>query len=230
MKIALFSDIHGNITGLQAVLARLDQLGGADHTFALGDYLAVGPGADDLMDLLLARNIRMVRGNWDEIFIDPDAYIGRLPPEAQPFVIENHEWLQRNVSTAAQALIAQLPLHDEVEVAAGRRLFLCHAAPGDPWNTACNVTTSTATLRAVYGAVDADVVAYGHYHAHHVLHLDGKLLLNVASVGMKRGGQSALTLLEYTDERWNVQQYQVPYDLAAFERLSVERGVPRRPA
>jgi hypothetical protein len=37
-------------------------------------------------------------------------------------------------------------------------------------------------------------------------------------------------LLEYTDERWNVQQYQAPYDLEAFERLSLARGVPRRTA
>jgi hypothetical protein len=42
------------------------------------------------------------------------------------------------------------------------------------------------------------------------------------------GGLSALTLLEYADERWSVQQYQVPYDLEAFERLSLARGVPRR--
>jgi hypothetical protein len=38
--------------------------------------------------------------------------------------------------------------------------------------------------------------------------------------------QSALTILEYGDDRWNVQQYQVPYDVAVFEHLSGERGFP----
>jgi predicted phosphodiesterase len=70
MRVALFSDLHGNIVGLQAVLARIDQLGGADVIFALGDFLAVGPGGDDLLDMLIARQVRMIRGNWDEIFID----------------------------------------------------------------------------------------------------------------------------------------------------------------
>jgi predicted phosphodiesterase len=228
MRIALFSDIHGNIVGLEAVLAKLDQLGGADVIYALGDFLAVGPGHDDLIDMLLGRGARMVRGNWDEVFIDPEAYVARMPAEQQPVVRSHYEWLLRSVSPATRRLLADLPLHDELTVAPGRRLFVCHAAPGDPWSRVCGAQTDADTLRAVYGGVDADVIAYGHYHALHVIHLDGRLLLNVASVGMKRGGQSALTMLEYSSGRWSVQQYQVPYDVTAFERMSHERGVPPR--
>ena len=228
MRIALLSDIHGNIVGLQTVLARIDQLGGADILFALGDFLAVGPGTDDLIDLLLARQARMIRGNWDEIFIDMDRYLERTPPDAHSFVMKNYEWLLHNVSSDAQKLIAGLPLTDEIEPETGRRLFVCHAAPDDPWSRACSANIPTATLRDVYGSVQADVVAYGHYHAHHIVPLDYKLLINVASVGMKRGGQSAFTMLEYADERWTIQQYQVPYDTEQFARLSRERGVPLR--
>ena len=37
MRLAVFSDIHGNLTALDAVLADLEALGGADHTWFLGD-------------------------------------------------------------------------------------------------------------------------------------------------------------------------------------------------
>ncbi|HEU5015504.1 MAG TPA: metallophosphoesterase family protein [Roseiflexaceae bacterium] len=228
MRIALLSDIHGNIVGLQAALARIDQLGGADVLFALGDFLAVGPGADDLIDLLLARQARMIRGNWDEIFMGVERYLEHIPPDAHAFVMQNYEWLMHNVSPDAQNLIAGLPLNDQIEVEFGRRLFVCHAAPDDPWSRACSANVPTATLRDVYGSVQADVVAYGHYHAHHIVPLDHKLLVNVASVGMKRGAQSAFTMLEYADERWTIQQYQTPYDTEQFTRLSRERGVPLR--
>lgn len=228
MRVALFSDIHGNIVGLEAVLAKLDALGGADVIYALGDFLAIGPGHEDLLALLVARGVRMVLGNWDEVFIDPEAYIARMAPAMQASVRAHAEWLFRHVSTASQRHLATLPLSDELTVAPGRRLFVCHAAPTDPWSRACEAHTETDTLRAVYGQIDADVIAYGHYHAHHVIHLDGRLLINVASVGMKRGGQSALTMLTFTHGRWSVQQYQVPYDIAAFERLTLERGVPPR--
>ena len=56
------------------------------------------------------------------------------------------------------------------------------------------------------------MIASGHYHAHHSIQLEQQLLLNVASVGRKRGAQSAFTMMDYTDGRWNVQQFQVPYD------------------
>ncbi|MEP7188282.1 MAG: metallophosphoesterase family protein [Roseiflexaceae bacterium] len=227
MRVALFSDLHGNIVGLEAVLARIEQLGGADVIFALGDFLAVGPGGDDLLDLLISRQVRMIRGNWDEIFIDLQGYLARLPASAHPFVLKNYEWLLRNVSSAAQQLLATLPLSDQLEVAPGQHLFVCHAAPDDPWSRACGADAATATLRTLYGAVPAQVIAYGHYHAHHIIQLDQQLLLNVASVGMKRGAQSAFTMLDYTDGRWSVQQHQVPYDAALLAQLTHERGVPR---
>ncbi len=229
MRIALFSDIHGNVVGLQAILARLDHLGGADVLYALGDFLAVGPGAEDVIELLLERHVRMVRGNWDEVFIDPDAYIANADPQARVPISRQVAWLQRNLSSRSQALLASLPLHAELTVAADQKLFVCHAAPDDPWSDACSAATPTAQLRHIFGPVGAQIIAYGHYHAHHVISLDGKLLINVASVGMQRGGtgQSAFTLVEYADERWTVQQYQVPYDVAAFKQLCIERGVPQ---
>jgi hypothetical protein len=52
--------------------------------------------------------------------------------------------------------------------------------------------------------------AYGHYHGHHVISLDGKLLVNVVGVGIG-DDLAAFTLVDY-DDRWVVRQYQVPYD------------------
>ncbi len=228
MRIALFSDIHGNIVGLHAVLARLDQLGGADVLFALGDFLAIGPGADDLLDLLMTRHVRMVRGNWDEIFMDPARYLARTPAHRRPVVERHFAWLQRHLSTDAQQLLATLPIQDELVFALGRKLFVCHAAPADPWSATCTPSIPIPTLRHVYGGLDAEVVAFGHYHAHHIMRLDNKILVNVASVGMHPQGDalSAITIIDATEERVVIQQYQVPYDGAAYERLCRERAVP----
>jgi predicted phosphodiesterase len=61
MRIALFSDIHGNTPGLQAILTHMDTQGGADFLFSLGDMLVGGPGTDDIIELLLERNVQMIR-------------------------------------------------------------------------------------------------------------------------------------------------------------------------
>ena len=55
MKLAIFSDIHGHLAGLRAVLAAIDRLGGADAWYAAGDILLGGAGAEDLLELLQAR-------------------------------------------------------------------------------------------------------------------------------------------------------------------------------
>lgn len=148
MRIALFSDIHGNIVGLQAVLNRLDHLGGADVLFALGDFLAIGPGAEDVLELLVARQVRMVRGNWDEVFIDPDAYIANAAPQFRSTIARHFAWLQRNVSSAGQALLAGLPLQIELAVTPGHTLFVCHAAPNEPWSDACSAAAPNAPTTA----------------------------------------------------------------------------------
>ena len=124
MRVALFSDIHGHITGLKAVLARLDRLGGAEITYALGDFVGGGPGVEDVLDLLLERQVRMIRGNWDEMFIDLNAHLARIPPENHPVFRQTLAWLTSRLSPEYQALLANLPLCETVELSPTKRLLL----------------------------------------------------------------------------------------------------------
>jgi predicted phosphodiesterase len=223
MRIALFSDIHGNITGLKAVLAHLDELGGADLLISAGDMVA---GGEEIFDLLLEREARMVRGNHEEIALDYEAYIQRIPEQFREWSLRDADWLRAHISQAYWELMASLPLTVSLEFAPGKQLFACHADPADPWALMCAPNAAKEDLYAAFGEVEADVIAYGHFHEHHLLWLDSKLLLNVASVGFRKDGLSAYTLIESFDSRWVVQQYQVPYDTAEETRLLQVRGVP----
>jgi predicted phosphodiesterase len=226
MRLALFSDIHGNSVGLRAVLDHLAAQGGADAVYALGDILAPGPGAEDVLDMLDSVNATMLRGNWDELFIDPHAYIAALPSNLHDSSWAYYQWLTENLAPASQQRLAHLPLSISVLLPNGEHLFLCHAAPTDTSSPTCTATIDAAVLRATYGALDASIVAYGHYHAHHLIRLDQKLLLNVASVGMTYGKPSAYTLIDAYEDRLVVQQFQVPYDREEYQRLLRLRGVP----
>ena len=63
MRLALISDIHGNITGLKAVLAQMRKMGGADALYVLGDLLGLGPATDEVVDLLIQSHAHMLRGD-----------------------------------------------------------------------------------------------------------------------------------------------------------------------
>ena len=65
-KIALLSDIHGNTTALEAVLADAKKEQVTDYWF-LGDLLAPGTGRRKILDLMATLPISLqVRGNWED--------------------------------------------------------------------------------------------------------------------------------------------------------------------
>ncbi len=193
MRVAVFSDIHGNISGLRAVLAAIARQGSVDTLVSAGDQLGGGPGAADVLDLLVERDVRLLRGNADEWCLDLDAawrqqlralqsvravtdvdaahkeWLGKVRPI--------HDWLRRQLSHAHRDLLASLPLSATFEAAPGHRLLVCHANPATPWAREQGARTPAHALRQAYGQVDAQIIAYGHVHRHHVLPFEGKLLV-----------------------------------------------------
>ena len=85
---------------------------------------------------------------------------------------------------------------------------------------------SAENLRAVYGSYGADLIAYGHYHRNHVLSVDGKLLVNVASVGLRTDGLGLYTTVEYAAGHVSVVQQSVSYDSAEEDRPNRLESVP----
>lgn len=103
---------------------------------------------------------------------------------------------------------------------------MCHAAPNTTHSETCTRSTNTPLLRETYGSISAKIIAYGHYHAHHIIQLDDKILVNVASIGMTYTKPSAWTLLEYVDDRLIIQQFQVAHNGDEYDRLMRDRNVP----
>ncbi len=232
MRIVLFSDIHGNLTGLKAVLAFLDAEGGADVTFALGDLIGGGPATDEIIELLSSRGVRMVRGDSDT----EEKWLGLIrkatdAPGTTRSTVAHYQatldWIRTHLSPRGRAFLDALPVSETLEVAPGKRLYVCHASPRGPHDRVCGAENTAAILRDVYGNVAADVIAFGHAHTPYVRLLDGRLFVNVASVAFRPDATSMVTLLTCQDEQWIVEQQAVCYDAAEEERLMDERGVPR---
>ena len=63
--IAVFSDVHGNLPGLEAILADIDARGVPD-VLCLGDLVGYGPFPNEVAQLLRERAIPTVMGNYDQ--------------------------------------------------------------------------------------------------------------------------------------------------------------------
>ncbi|WP_240796007.1 metallophosphoesterase [Yimella sp. RIT 621] len=64
-RIASISDVHGNLTALEAVLAEIGAPG-ITCIFNLGDYVGKGPRGREVIDLCRERCVVHVQGNWDD--------------------------------------------------------------------------------------------------------------------------------------------------------------------
>ena len=87
-KIAILSDIHGNLNALKAVISAAEKEG-VNEYWLLGDILLPGPGSKDLLELLYQLPITVkIKGNWDDCFLEvldvsniddaTDIYLARL--------------------------------------------------------------------------------------------------------------------------------------------------------
>jgi len=81
-KIAILSDIHGNVTALEAVIADAKAQGVSEY-WLMGDIFLPGPGANDLVALLKELSITTsVRGNWDDCVLEAlDGQYGLEDPQ-----------------------------------------------------------------------------------------------------------------------------------------------------
>ena len=69
-RIALISDVHGNLTALEAVFADIDARG-IRRVFNLGDYVGKGPRGREVVELCRDRCEVNLLGNWDDFLPNP---------------------------------------------------------------------------------------------------------------------------------------------------------------
>ncbi|RYE04820.1 MAG: metallophosphoesterase [Rickettsiaceae bacterium] len=234
MKIALFSDVHGNLPALEAVLADIEAQQ-VDVCYCLGDLVDFAPWPNEVIDLLRRRNVLVIQGNHDAGIGAHRAdfpYSYRTAAEEaagrQAIACTNAAITDRN-----RAYLRTLPhnlLLDAGQQPPYLRVLLTHGSPADvnQYITPDYDAEGMLELLEEYGA---NILCMGHTHRpyHRVLATAQanqpafKHTINVGSVGQPKDGDPRATwcLLELTEastlaaaDSVRVQHYRVAYDLA----------------
>lgn len=215
MRIVLFSDVHGNVVALEAVLAAIRREAAPDALFVAGDLALFGPRPAEALALLRSLDgARFVVGNTDQYLLD-----GRDEQEVA--------FARARLSDDEIAFLGGLPFEQRLEVAPGHELLVVHANPRD-LEGAITPDSPAEHIRPWFEGVTAEVVAFGHYHVPFVRQLDGRTLVDVAAVGMSRDGdqRAAYAILTWERGAWRIEHRRVPYDIQAVARDYVAVGFP----
>lgn len=181
-RIGLLSDIHGNVTALEAVIqdARAQ---GVDQFWLLGDVLMPGPGTSDLFALIDDLDVPVcVRGNWDDCLLDSLAGKFDLDDPTDVYIARLAHFVEDSCSDAVTR-VSNWPPSQVVKVGP-LNVLICHNLPGKNYGTDLLPTAPQQNFDGIFSSVDADIAVIGHTHAQMMRYAVGeRLIVNPGSVG-----------------------------------------------
>ena len=165
MKIAVISDIHGNMEAINAVMEDIKN-NECEKVFVLGDYAMAGPEPSQAVGFFMSKqfdlNYTMIQGNTDLMIADYTKDMYDLLKAKAPVMAEALKSDAALLSYNEKMFLKCLPIQQEVELG-GVKFLLVHGSPRKN-NEDILPQTPLSEVEAMLQNVDADVVLCGHTH------------------------------------------------------------------
>jgi len=224
-RLAVLSDIHGNLLALEAVLADVAAQGAPDATWVLGDLVAFCPWPSETLARLRALpEVAFLQGNTDRYVVTGQRPVApvRSPEDwaSMPAALTgrdaNFRWTVKHLSYADYEFLRDLPPRLEMDVPGYGGLLAVHATPVDDETNLYPGAPDEEVLSYLAG-LDARLVLYGHTHRPVDRTIGGARLVNDGSVGLPLDGdpRPAYALLDFEGGECAVTTHRVAYDAEA---------------
>jgi putative phosphoesterase len=209
MRIAIISDVHGNLTALEAVMADLRQQK-PDIIFHGGDLATAGCNPAEVIDLIADAGWAGVLGNTDEILWDDSGLRAMAASAAKlkPLMATLEQFARttrKMIGAQRIAWLKQLPpelRHED--------LVLLHASPGNVWKAPMD-TADNGALSEAYSGLNAQIVVYCHIHRPFIRRVGEMTVCNCGSVGSPYDGDPRASYLMIDDGQPAIRR--VEYDM-----------------
>ncbi len=232
MKIAIISDIHGNLEALKAVLNDISSRG-INKIYCLGDLIAKGSHSLECIKLIRDNCDVVIRGNCDEYFTSVIDTNNKSIEE-----VNRINWNKNKLDKESLDYLRNLPFSYEFYMS-GRLVRLVHAHPeridkfAGNIDRINNIYELTLPSNNTISDLKADVLIYGHIHTPYVQKMYNRYIINTGSVGnaidvfrnpQKDGNVKNTTVANYLvltgtldsknfDEVFSFELVSVPYNI-----------------
>ncbi len=220
MRIAILSDIHGNRTAFEAVLADLQQTS-PDLIIHGGDLADGGSSPVEIVDHIRDLGWQGVVGNTDELIFRPESM--------EEFA--NHSSAPASLWTAIREMAATIRsmlgeeritwLRGLSQAHIQEPMVLVHASPENLWR-ASGPEATDAELETMYGSLRRPIIVYGHIHRPYIRSFASPsfpvgLIANAGSVGLPYDGDCRASYLLLDESRPTIRrvEYSVKKEINA---------------
>ena len=223
MKIAVFSDVHGNLVALQTLLDQL-QTAHFDAIYCLGDLFTPYPGSNEIWELVKAARVQCVQGN-NEV-----ALLAHLTGQQdyrtdevrfRPFLKNVEEIAPILMEIQAIPLVRSVPLTDKL------CLHLCHYGPDEVLRGLHS--GFQFNLDDYVGQLAEPVVLTGHMHTFAARDIRGKQVYTVGSAGLPLKGSHQLeyAVVEDRHGEFAISYHLLPYPFEQEVAYLIQHGFLR---
>jgi predicted phosphodiesterase len=214
-RLAVLSDIHGNLPALEAVIADM-QTFNVDHVVIAGDVVNWGPFSAEVMEIVTRERWAVIRGNNEFYLLDYNT--PRQPAHWSEYTLL--AWLYEQLKGHHHNVIASWP--DEISLrfpdAPTVRMF--HGTPGNPW-VSISPLTPHDQIESLLQSVDETTIICGHSHLA-MNRRGGKWhIINPGSVGVPLEGTpfvASYAILDGDESGWKPTFRRIPFESDALFR------------
>ena len=226
-RVAVITDIHGNLGALEAALARIDELG-IESIYCGGDLVGYGPHPNEVSALVEERGIPTIYGNYDyAIGRDlEDCGCAYRDQRDRELGQKSIEWTLAHTNARAKAFMRGLPFDLRFELA-GKRVRLVHGSPRKV-NEYLFEDKPARTFERIAAGAECDVLVFGHTHQPWIHEYGGVLFVNCGSVGKPKDGdpRAGFAVLEANGREVAARIERVHYDAESVAREVAAAGLP----
>jgi predicted phosphodiesterase len=223
MRIAIVSDIHGNRTAFEAVLADLQQTS-PDIILHGGDLADAGSSPVEIVDQIRHFGWQGVVGNTDEMLSTPETFeeFTKHSPKLQPLWAVVREMAAATRNALGEERLAWMRGLPRLQTHAS--MALVHASPETPWR-APMPEANDAELESIYRPLGHPIAIYGHIHRPYIRSVSGMIVANTGSVGLSYDGDRRAAYLVLDESKPLIRR--VHYDVDKEIRARADCGLPR---
>lgn len=216
-KIAIISDIHGNLQSLQAIIKDIKNKN-IDEVVCLGDTIAIGPNPKECLEMIFEENIKIVLGNHEEYYIKGAHNFSEVGESER----KHQEWVRSNLNEKIESRLKELPYIITEKIEDITFAFMHYARKNDKF-IYIKEERNVEKLDEMFNAIDADVIIYGHEHDLIQKKLVGKsTYICVGSSGCNNDRYTYYTILNIEDKNYSIEKVEIRYDREKFlETFSV---------
>jgi len=224
MKIAVISDIHGNIEALERILSLVAQRD-AEAVYCLGDLVGYGGSPNECVELIRGMHIRTVAGNHDKA-VTGELSIDDFSAAAKDAVL----WTRSVMKQENIAFLSRLPM-SFIEHGAQ----FVHSSPDDPGDF--RYLLSLGHALESFSAMTEQLCFIGHTHRPAIYCEDGttgsvspsvRTIVNVGSIGQPRDGDPRSCCVLFDTVSRDVEYLRADYDIAAAQAKILQAGLPSK--